>query len=360
MSLLKNIISKSDSTTDSHPLSPDTNTIYSFGSQSHQNYGQMIFNEGGQLYGYTNEKENAWDITGDELHLLDKYGNVSSTFKKFGEIWLGHAEGSKWPYYLLPLITLKAAAKSQDFSNNGFFINSIPKAGTYFLEDALNKSGVQSVRLHLTGYDVVDDFRELRDEEIHVNPGRVRINCPVHLVTSILKGRAAVGHVEVADSILKMHDQGVTVFNLRRNLRDVLVSLYRFKYRKVTPFGDFDLHWRAMSESSRFIAFLITYAQHEIAHIKAIAEMMLCDDQSINLTYEDMCVGHFNENIKGKLDAVQHGFADKLAAMLKAQYGVDNPTFSGNRSNWQQFWNEDVESFFNTSGLAQLNHRLGY
>jgi len=336
------------------------NTIYSFGSQSHQNYGQIIFKSGGELCGYRNENEFSWVYGENELCLLNHLGDISSRFKYHDGLWVGHAENSKWPFYLMPLISLGDFEKPHLYQNSGFFVNSIPKSGTYFLEDALKKLGIDSVRLHLTGQDVVDDFRNLPDEEIHVNPGKVRINCPVHLVTELLAGRTAVGHVENPQTIHKMHEQQVTVFNLRRNLRDVLVSLYRFKYKKVKPFGDFDLHWRSLSEQSRFIGFLITYANYEIDHIKKIAEMMLDDSMSINLSYEDMCTGFFDEENSFKLDNIRDGFSTDLSSALKLQYGQVNPTYSGSRSDWRSIWNDDAESFFRTSGLEDLNIRLGY
>lgn len=336
------------------------NVIYSFGSQSHQNYGQVIFKPGGKLYGYNNENEFSWVYDKHELCFLNQRGEVSSRFNYHDGLWVGHAENSKWPFYLIPLINMENGEGTHLNKSSGFFVNSIPKSGTYFLEDALKKLGIDSVRLHLTGHDVVDDFRNLPDEEIHVNPGKVRIICPVHMVTELLAGRVAVGHVEHLQTIHKMHEQQVTVFNLRRNLRDVLVSLYRFKYKKVKPFGDYDLHWRSFSESSRFLGFLLTYAQYEIGHIKLIAEMMLADSKSINLSYEDMCAGVFNEENTFKLNEIRDGFSTDLSSALKLQYGKDNPTYSGSRSDWRSIWNEDAESFFRTSGLEELNIRLGY
>lgn len=338
----------------------DRNVIYSFGSQSHQNYGQVIFKPNGELYGYSNQNEFSWKMDNNELCLLNNIGEVTSRFQYYNDYWLGHGEGNKWPFYLLPLIKFEFYDKNNTFNNSGFFVNSIPKSGTYFLEDALKKLGVDSTRLHLTGHDVVDDFRNLPDHEIHVNPGQVRIACPVHYVTQMLNGRIAVGHVEEYDSIIKMHQQKVTVFNLRRNLRDVLVSLYRFKFSKVKPFGEFDLHWRSFSEQSRFVGFLLTYSQFEISHIKQIGEMMLMDKDSIDLTYEEMCEGVFSDTNKLKLEQVRSGFSNDLSSALSLQYGKVNPTYSGSRSNWQSIWNDDAESFFQTSGLADLNSRLGY
>lgn len=336
------------------------NIIYSFGSQSHHNYGQVIFKPSGELYGYSNENEFSWVFENNELCFLNHLGDVTSRFKYHDGFWIGHAENSKWPFYLMPLINMEDIKRPNLYNNSGFFVNSIPKSGTYFLEDALKNLGIDSVRLHLTGKDVVDDFRNLPDEEIHVNPGKVRISCPVHLITELLAGRTAVGHVENSQTIDKMHEQQITVFNLRRNLRDVLVSLYRFKYKKVKPFGDFDLHWRSFSEQSRFIGFLLTYAQFEIDHIKQIAEMMLNDSLSINLSYEDMCTGVFDEVNRAKLEQIRNGFSDDLSSALKLQYGKVNPTYSGARSDWRSIWTEDAESFFHTSGLDSLNIRLGY
>lgn len=340
---------------------PDFFTIYAFGSQTGTGFGELIFQPDGEIYGYENDNACAWTSVDNELCLLDLEGAVTSRFRYIAEgIWQGHVENKSFPLYLLPLLKTDRHSDSGEYRCSGFLVNSIPKSGTYFLEAALREAGIPPVRLHLSGTNIVDDYRQLSDDEVHVNPERCRVNFPVHLVTHLLQGRAAVGHIESSPMLDLIRQQQVCIFNLRRNLRDVLVSLYRFKYKKVKPCGEVDGYWREMSEQSRFIAFLITYSTCDIAHIKEIALMMLSDEESIPVKYEEMCSDSFSEEVKAKLDGLKPGFSQQLSAGLMAQYGKKNPTFSGTRSNWQDYWSEDAEKYFVISGLKEINIQLGY
>lgn len=340
---------------------PDFNTIYSFGSQTGKHYGELIFEPEGGLYGLKSDSECRWIREGSELCLLNSAGNITSRFRYItSNIWRGHVENRGTPLYLLPLINTDPWGNNGEYGCSGFLVNSIPKSGTYFLEAALKNAGIPSLRLHLSGIDIIDDFRKLRDEEVHVNPELCRVNAPVHLVTKLLKGRAAVGHIESLPMLDRIRQQNVCIFNLRRNLRDVLVSLYRFKYKKVKPISAKDRYWREMSEQSRFIAFLMAYSECDIAHIKAIATMMLMDTASIPIRYEQMCENSIDDAVKTRLNAVKTGFAEVLSDSFTAQYGKENPTFSGCRSDWKEYWSEDAERYFTLSGLREINARSGY
>ena len=342
-------------------VSPDFNTIYSFGSQTGKHYGELIFEPDGGLYGYKSDSECRWIHEGNEICLLNHAGDITSRFRYItSNIWRGHEENRAAPLYLLPLINTAPWVNSSEYCCSGFLVNSIPKSGTYFLEAALKNAGIHPMRLHLSGINIIDDFRKLRDEEVHVNPELCRVNAPVHLVTKLLKGRAVVGHIESSRMLEKIRQQNVCIFNVRRNLRDVLVSLYRFKYSKVKPLSGRDLYWREMSEQSRFIAFLIAYSDCDIAHIKAIAVMMLNDNASIPVKYEEMCEDSFSDEVKARLDEIKPGFAQALSESFRAQYGKKNPTFSGSRSNWEDYWSEDAEKYFAVSGLSEINSQLGY
>lgn len=340
---------------------PEFTTIYAYGSPTGSAYGELVFQPDGEIYGYGDDNLCAWIMAGSELCLLDQEGDIASRFSYIAEgIWQGRVENQGFPLYLLPLLKTDAHSDAGEYRCSGFLVNSIPKSGTYFLEAALKEAGIPSLRLHLSGTNIIDDYRQLPDDEVHVNPKQCRVNFPVDLVTRLLKGRAVVGHIESPLMLDFIREQDICIFNLRRNLRDVLVSLYRFKYKKVKPCDEVDGYWREMSEQTRFIAFLMTYSACDIAHIKEIALMMLSDDESIPVKYEEMCSDSFSEEVKAKLNRLKPGFAQQLCAALMAQYGKKNPTFSGTRSNWQDYWSEDAEKYFVISGLKEINSQLGY
>lgn len=250
--------------------------------------------------------------------------------------------------------------RNNNFNCSGFLINTIPKAGTYFLEAVLSALGASSLRLHLSGNEIVDDYRGLSDDEIHRDPECVRVKCPIELITSLLNGNTVVGHIEFLSVLNKAREQGNVVFNLYRNLREVLVSLYRFKLNKVKSLGGGDDFWRTLGDENRFLAFLIFYAERDIAHIKKVAETIISDKDSLCISYEDMCAGSLSSDIRSELEKIQIGFSDAVVSQLSKLSGTQTPTYSGQRSEWAQYWNSDVEAFFVSSGLLDINKRLGY
>lgn len=339
--------------------SPSLNTVFSFGSHQGDNYGEFVFQNDGTIYGYQNNNEFRWSVIDGQLCFLNIDGIVTSRFDMISkDVFLGRSQVDRVPLYLLPLITL-AESPCKSFSP-GFLVNTIPKAGTYFLEAALSTVGSKPVRLHLSGENLVDDNRLLNDDEIHVSPEKVRLQCSNKLIASLLNGRTAVGHIEKRHVIEDIRSQGVLVFNVKRNLRDVLVSMYRFKLNKVKSRGGMDDSWREISEKNRFLAFLNYYSDKDFLHVSQVADMILNDNDSVLLSYEDMCNGNIPQSSKDKIDQHKSGLATLLAQAMKSSYSKKNPTFSGKRSNWEELWNDDIESWFSRSGFKRLNEKLEY
>jgi hypothetical protein len=335
-------------------------TVYSFGSHLDRNFGEIVFREDGTIYGYQNPHENKWRVDGDELCFLDVDGAITSRFHCLGNnAYLGVSILDRTPLYLLPLLDVHYE-KSNENNGKSFLINSIPKAGTYFLESALNAIGASSVRLHLGGIDVVDDYRKVDDSHIHVNPEEVRLKCPVELVTSVLYGRTVVGHLYDPIVLDKIKKQGVHILTIKRNLRDVLVSMYRFKLNKVQPKNELDHCWRTISNENQFLSFLFVFNDPEIELIRNVAIYILESNEDFILSYEEMYEARFNDRLTEKLEVISSGFPAHLEGALKNTLGKSNPTFSGKRTCWRDVWSPDAEHWFEASGLKYLNEKLGY
>ncbi|WP_217245318.1 hypothetical protein [Burkholderia multivorans] len=256
--------------------------VYSFGSPCNGQYGHLVLRDDGTIEGYTHPNEHSWAREADELRLHAVDGSVTSRFRSCGTsgVWIGHVENKKWPLHLIPVVRLAPPAPptGADEPRTAFFVNSIPKSGTYYVEAALRSAGVASQRLHLSGRDTVHDNRDLTDAEIHVAPSNVLINCEVELVTAMLQGEQVVGHVEHQWIIDRMRAQGVCVLSVVRDLRNVITSLFRFKKAKVAPTDALDQFWRTLSGPGQVIGFLMQYAERDLAHIRTIAEMMGLSD----------------------------------------------------------------------------------
>lgn len=339
-----------------------TRVVFSFGSPCNGQYGHLTLSESGEILGYHHPNERRWSLLDGELRFHSESGAITGRFHHCQQSgsWIGHVEGRKWPLSLQPTLSLGSATSSACIFPP-VLVNTIPKSGTYFVEAALNQVGCPSLRLHLGGNDAVDDYRGMADQEIHIDPEAVRLYCPLPLVTSILKSEHVVGHIHNQDIIDNIRAQGVCVLNVIRNLRDVLVSLYRFKLEKVRPLDELDKFWRSIpGTSERFLAFLIYSHSRDIQAIRNIANTMLRDNRGILLRYEELCTGQISLEAKQKLNQIKDDLDKQLGQAFRDQYGKPNPTYSGARSHWQDFWSEAAENYFLQTGLEELNQSLGY
>lgn len=338
------------------------NSVYAYSSPSDTTYGKLVFRRDGSIYGYSNPIERYWDLDGDELRLFNDAKIVSRRFRRCENlnVWLGSAEGEKIPFCLSPVLAVDNKMVDSGGHGQSFLINSIPKAGTYFMEAALSDLEIQSVRLHLGGRDTVHDYRGLNDKEIHVRPGTVYIPCPVNLVAAILNGQQIVGHIEHRDVIDEIRKLNVCVVTLVRDLRDVLASLLRFKLDRVAPVGFIDEFWRHRDKRGRILGFLIHYHDRDLGHIRSMAKMIAGDSEAILLRYEQMCLGEISDEASSKLDSVWPGLSTHLGNALLMRKNHPNPTFSGIRTRWEDIWNDDIERYFQDSGMAACNRALGY
>lgn len=338
--------------------------VYSFGCQCDKQYGKLVLMRDGSIYGYSHPNERSWSLHGDQLLFHGQDRLVTSRFRYCAEhgAWFGNVEGKKWPLYLIPIIRL-GPLPAQDHSNNtlpAVFVNSIPKSGTYFMEAALKNIGLRPTRIHVSGADIVDDYRGIPDEDIHRKPGAVRLSCPIELVTALLDGEVVLGHVEHASVIQAVRRQGVCVLSLVRNLRDVLLSLYRFKLNKVEPKDTEDRLWRGLPSEKKLEGFIFYEHDKGLRHIHSIASFLLQDRDGILLRYEDLCRGVIPEDASAKLSSFSPELASKLPYALKSQYRKKTPTFLGKPTRWQDAWTSFLESCFQATGLAELNAHLGY
>lgn len=294
-----------------------TRTVYAFGSPCDTIYAKLVFKADGTIYGYSHPNEKYWRLEDDELLLISQDGNITSRYKSDGmNNWIGHLEGKKWPMCLNTLITLDEIHNINKFPS--IFVNTVPKAGTYFVESALRSIGFSSVNLHLSGNYTVDDNRHLSQQEIHVRPRDVRLSCPIELVTSLLDGEQIVGHIEYFDIIQKIREQNICLLSIVRNLREVIVSLYRFKQNKVQATDYGDKFWRQIGESNRISAFLLYYHEKDLEHIRVIARSMLDDKQSILLRYEEMLDGIISPKAAEYLNSFYPDLSQKLSEALVA------------------------------------------
>lgn len=338
-------------------------TVYAWGSPSDKIYGHLVFRSDGSIYGYDNDNERAWEYINEKIVFYDHHGTISSILtaeRKNSLLFNGFFYGRRFPVFLIPLITLEQAILPTSLTKPGVFVNTIPKSGSYYVEAALSEAGIKPSRLHLSGADNVDDYRNLTDSEMHRNPESVRLYCRLDLVAAILNNHQAVGHITEQTIINRMHESGVTVLHLIRNLRDVIVSLYKFKLSRVDATGFLDYQWRKFNYADRFMAFLLYHHERDIKHIISIGNSIVNSNSKLIMRFEEITQSKINEEVKNTLDGYSSDMSKKFTLALKIQLNRDNPTYSGQRTDWSEVWNESIEEYFKNSGLFELNKRLGY
>lgn len=336
-------------------------SVFVFGSPCNSNYGKVVFLPNGQLYGYQHENEHTWRMDGEELCLLNIQGQVSSRYHRTGNGWAGTVEGRRYPLYLNTLITTDTCETP---GLPPVMVNTIPKAGTYYVEAALKAAGCPSHRLHLGGEDVVDDYRGLPDERVHIMPETLRLYCPLDLVTATLQGGHVVAHCDFQHIIDHVRSQGVLVLSVVRNLRDIMKSMFRFLLYMIPPEPDDFLgqFWREQEGDARVTAFLAVEHERGLEHVRQMARMILADTspQSIVLRYESLKQGDLQPHNIEKLQAINPEFTQRLSDAFVQTYGARTPTFSGEARQQPDPWCDVFEAYFHKSGMADLNAQLGY
>lgn len=217
--------------------------VFAFGSPADQMYGQVVLRPGGKILGYSHANERSWklDAAGDLLFLTES-GTISSRLQAESPfMWLGHSEGSRYPVSMVSLLRNDAGGDLPPI-----VVNSIPKSGTYFLTAAMAAAGFPDSGLHLAGCDLVDDNRALDIEQVHRAPLTVRLPVRADLAASIAPGKTSAAHISDPTVIDLIRNDGGHVFHVKRDLRDVMVSMYRFKINKVNPTDPLDNAWRQL------------------------------------------------------------------------------------------------------------------
>ena len=220
-------------------------------------YGRFVFQADGTICGYSNPNESRWKLENGILTFFNEVGTPTSRFSCDGGLgcWAGSPIQSKWPLVLVPLLR-HCRAEAMESSTPPVLINSIPKSGTYYMEAAFAALNWHPTRLHLGSDGVVDDYRGLPDELVHSRPDQSRLYCPIECLAAILKpGDVVVGHIDSVAEVDYLRTHGLFDVSLVRDLRNVIVSMYNFKLRKIAPTNLGDESWRCVAGAERFSAY---------------------------------------------------------------------------------------------------------
>lgn len=332
--------------------------VMAFGSPAGAHFGHMVLRPGGEVVGYANPNEARWRPTPEgDLCFLDRDERPTAQLRhRGGDIWMGTAKGNRYPLHLLPALSIEQPLTHPP-GEVSVIINTIPKAGTYLVEAAFQEMGFLPSRLHLVGSHDVDDYRGISESEMHRNPARYRVSLPVELVAAITQGYATPAHIEHTEIVDRMERLGARMLHVKRDLREVVVSLYRFKMARVDPVNFIDASWREHREPERLIGFMYYYADKDLKHIGEMARLI---SQRPALRFEDVISGKLDRDAVELLEAISPRLSSAFPPALIKARDSGTSTLSSAPTRWRDYWSPSAEAAFRAFGLASLNEALGY
>jgi len=272
--------------------------------------------------------------------------------------------GCPIPFYLddelQPSATLKRGA-----CPHRVMACSMPKAGTYFIAEALCRLGCEPTHLHLD-HTVVWDYRERTIEEIRADSFRYMVKVPLEQSLRLVRpGQFAVGHVECRDDAKRWLRSFKKIF-IYRDLRDALISQMRF-LKDTNCGGPATDAWMDVPEGPEQMAGFFraeAHVDYMFAKFRGMAAW-LREPDVLSLSFEVLYGDQGREAqslaveiIREFLDApAPTDCSDDLMAML---IGKPTRTWSGRRSSREVYWNDDIEDLFRAKGGHEVNAGLGY
>lgn len=321
-------------------------TLYRFGALEAGCFGYLALAKDGRILAYSHPNEHSYRLEDGFLVFLNDKKEVTNRLRHGPESNVFLSDGKPF-LYLLPLLSLGRGAGKKNLPP--VFVNSIPKSGTYFLEAAFARLGAVPLRLHL-GSSSCHDYRGVPENEMHRQPDDHFLPVPAGAIAALMRpGDVAVGHVEDHAQLDAISEAGVRVLHAVRDLREVLISLYRFKRHKVAPTSPADKIWRGMDEKAGFLAFLCHFEARDIAFISSMASTVIAR-QEPTLRYEHITLGELPSKVQD--------FPDLSKALREARGKPTSTLLRHDES--ASPWSEAAEDFFQASGLAKLNKDLGY
>lgn len=235
-------------------------------------------------------------------------------------------------------------------------ISSIPKSGTYFMNEILSKVGSKKSDLHL-GTINLTDYSDVSLETARKSPKFKRI-LPEKAVSQMGDGFHAVGHLP--PSVLRKF-KNVNIGFLYRNLRDVIVSYARWIKR--TGRWDVEKYSWAKHDDAKLIEGYISTYSSSFVRIKETFECFSMDIPKIN--YETLMGDYGDEKqVEDTFEFISGLGIDiskeSIKHILQECNNTDTLTKSSTRSDWESVWSDRVENVFKKSGLIDMNEKMGY
>ena len=344
------------------------NTVFAFGTPHNVSrgggghFGYLVLKKDFTIHGYKHNNEDSWNFNEKgELCFFSKTKEITSRFHYVDKenCYIGNIEGCKQSVYLLPVISCPENNSTAEMQAPSVFINTVPKSGTYLLEGVFKKIGYKPTNIMLIGRNIVSDLRNIPEQNFFKQPWKTTLKFPHNIMTPLFNNNVITGHIEYLNLLDEMRENNIHVITLVRDLRDVLLSLYKFK-RDTFDTREGEGNWKLFSEPERFKKFTDYYHDKDLEHIRGIVTTTLFDPRKVLLHYEDCVKGVIPKREKKILETWKAGLGEQIEQNLKEVVNKKTATLTNVRSNWRIDWNDSFEKYYHSSGMANLNKLLGY
>jgi len=240
---------------------------------------------------------------------------------------------------------------------------SIPKAGTYLLNELLQTMGLVSARIHL-GEEGFSDYRFASLETARSRYAELDVRLPLaDTVQLLLPGQFAVGHLRCRPEVRDALGSIRKVFAYR-DLRDCVVSWMRFivDAGRVTPDRQ---EWASAPDGpARLEKMLDSRTGFDFDCVREMTEWRR-DPDVLSVCYETLLRNPNTAESQGCISAL----ADFLmvptgdvqsASILPAVLSRQTLTKSAKPTDWREYWDDRVEAAFRARGGVEINRNLGY
>jgi hypothetical protein len=242
---------------------------------------------------------------------------------------------------------------------------SVPKAGTYLVDELLRRLGSVGTDLHLsTDGRMVMDARFATREEARTEFGRLCHGVPLERVLPLVRpGQHAVSHLECTARTRGLLTDFKVVF-VYRELRDALVSWLRF-HQDTGREPQWNGIWAAHPDPrDRLVAFVEAAGAVFFDMCRAVLPWAR-ERAAFPVRFETLH-GDAGPAARARLCrdlAAFLGHPDPAAApdrVLPGLMSVPTLTASGARTRRDEYWSAAAEELFRRHGGAELDAALGY
>lgn len=307
-----------------------------------------------------------WKVRFAVSRLLEAYGSRTNAVSLHPI--LSSIAGKKLPVYIdkdgNPCFKLNRAPVP-----HRVFVLSVPKSGTYLIAKLLENLGLVDCGVHIATNHIGDN-RFADEKVLRVEPGRYMVPIPMERsMPLIYPGQFAFGHIPCFAKEEFLLRDFKKVFSFR-DMRDTIISLVRYdssrkhkalrgerlalygKFKEIPMGSDKIKQWYLVwgKEIADLARSMVPWKERgEVFQLKF--EVLMGDEgrETQFALLRDLC-GFLGLNVTD----------DKMEKALVDSIGAETLTYSGKRSSYNDWWNEELEDLFTHYGFKELNRIYGY